>query len=171
MYTEFGDRIYASSREPFNMEAFQTRDTERRFVNLPGLSGAQRDVPFIALQPYTAWKFASTLYKRAIRNNPDKWWNHYMLAKSLWKMWTSHRRAALQPLAGVIPPGQQAPTWEDVIKPAVGAIERLPDKKGKSGEPILEPHYKLVSIAHKLVTSRAIDTSKGVEVLENTFLP
>jgi len=92
-----------------------------------------------------------------------------MLAKSLWKMWASHRRAALQSLTGAIPPGQQAPTWEDVIKPVVGAIERLPDKKGKSGEPILEPHYKLVSIVHKLVRSRAIDTSKGVEVLANTF--
>ncbi|KAF2997566.1 Histone transcription regulator 3 [Curvularia kusanoi] len=162
MYTEFGDRIYASSRDPFNMEAFQTRDIERRFVNLPGLSGAQRDVPFVALQPYTAWKFASTLYKRAVKNNPDKWWNHYMLAKSVWKMWAADHNTAQHPR------GQNAPTWEDVIKPAIGAIERLPDKKGKSGEPILEPHYKLVSIVHKLVKCRAIDTAKGVEVLENT---
>lgn len=169
MYTEFGDRIYASSREPFAMEAFQTRDIERRFVNLPGLSGAQRDVPFVALQPYTAWKFASTLYKRAIRNNSGKWWNHYMLAKSLWKMWASNRAAALQSLASGMVLPERTPNWEDVVKPAIGAIERLPDKKGRSGEPILEPHYKLVSIVHKLVKGRAIDTSKGVEVLGSTF--
>ncbi|KAF3042437.1 Histone transcription regulator 3 [Didymella heteroderae] len=170
MYTEFGDRIYASSREPFCMEAFQTRDSERRFVNVPGLSGAQRDVPFVALQPYSAWKFASTLYKRAIQNNPDKWWNHYMLAKSLWKMWTANHDAVIKALSlGLAPPQQRGPSWEDVIKPAVGAIERLPDKKGKSGEPILEPHYKLVSIVHKLVKRRAIDQTKGAELLLNTF--
>ena len=170
MYTEFGDRIYASSRQPFDMEAFNTRDGERRFVNIPGLSGAQRDVPFIALRPYTAWKFASTLYKRAIRNNPDKWWNHYMLAKTLWKMWAENHDAALKAMSlGVAPPEQRGPSCEDLIKPVVGAIERLPDKKGKSGEPILEPHYKLISIVHKLVRCRAIDQSKGAEVLSNTF--
>jgi hypothetical protein len=170
MYTEFGDRIYASSREPFSMEAFTTRDGERRFVNVPGLQGAQRDIPFVALQPYTAWKFASTLYKRAIKNNPNKWWNHYMLAKSLWKMWTADYNAALQAMsAGTAPPVRNGPSWEEVISPIVGAIERLPDKKGKSGEPILEPHYKLVSIVHKLVKRRAIDHSQGAEVLSNTF--
>lgn len=169
MYTEFGDRIYASSREPFCMEAFQTRDSEKRFVNVPGLSGAQRDIPFIALQPYSAWKFASTLYKRAIQNNPDKWWNHYMLAKSLWKMWVANHDAVIKALSsGLAPPEQRGPSWEDVIKPAIGAIERLPDKKGKSGEPILEPHYKLVSIVHKLVKRRAIDQTKGAELLSNT---
>lgn len=152
------------------MEAFQTRDSERRFVNVPGLSGAQRDVPFVALQPYSAWKFASTLYKRAIQNNPDRWWNHYMLAKSLWKMWAANHDTVIKALSsGLAPPEQRGPSWEDVIKPAVGAIERLPDKKGKSGEPILEPHYKLVSIVHKLVKRRAIDQTKGAEVLSNTF--
>ncbi|KAJ4982810.1 Histone transcription regulator 3-like protein [Stagonosporopsis vannaccii] len=170
MYTEFGDRIYASSREPFSMEAFQTRDGERRFINLPGLSGAQRDVPFVPLQPYTAWKLASTLYKRAVKNNPDKWWNHYMLAKSLWKMWANNHDTTLEAMAlGKALPEQRGPTWEDVIKPAVGAIERLPDKKGRSGEPILEPHYKLASIVHKLVKRRAIDPSKGAELLASTF--
>ncbi|KAL1607138.1 Histone transcription regulator 3 [Nothophoma quercina] len=170
MYTEFGDRIYASSREPFSMEAFSTRDSERRFVNVPGLQGAQRDIPFVALQPYTAWKFASTLYKRAIKHNPNKWWNHYMLAKSLWKMWTANHDAALQAMStGTAPLARNGPTWEEVINPIVGAIERLPDKKGKSGEPILEPHYKLVTIVHKLVKRRAIDHARGAELLSDTF--
>jgi tetratricopeptide (TPR) repeat protein len=170
MYTEFGDRIYASSREPFSMDVFQTRDGERRFVNLPGLSGAQRDIPFVALQPYTAWKFASTLYKRAIRGNPDKWWNHYMLAKSLWKMWAANYAAVADAASsGTALSVQRGPSWEEVIDPVVGAIERLPDKKGRSGEPILEPHYKLVALVHKLVQRKAIDHQKGAEVLSNSF--
>ncbi|KAF1932547.1 uncharacterized protein M421DRAFT_243911 [Didymella exigua CBS 183.55] len=170
MYTEFGDRIYASSREPFGMEAFQIRDSERRFVNLPGLPGVQRDVPFAALQPYNAWKFASSLYRRAIRNNPDKWWNHYMLAKGLWKMWAANQDVYIKAVSsGLAPPEERGPSWEDVINPAVGAIHRLPDKKGRSGEPILEPHYKLVSIVHKLVKRGAIDQTKGAELLSNTF--
>ncbi|KAH6616265.1 hypothetical protein C7974DRAFT_427281 [Boeremia exigua] len=188
MYTEFGDRIYASSREPFNMEAFHTRDAERRFVNVPGSTGASRDILFTPLRPYTAWKFASTLYKRAIKSNNEKWWNHYMLAKSLWKMWSANdnavrKAAALEAAAlearaqgAIVPeptapilPEPHGPTWEDVINPAVGAIERLPDKKGRSGEPVLEPHYKLATIVHKLVKRKALHASKGAEVLSNTF--
>ena len=169
MYTEFGDRVYASSREPFSMEAFQTRDGERRFVNVPGLSGAQRDIPFVALQPYTAWKFASTLYRRAIKGHSDKWWDYYMLGKSIWKMWAVNHKAMLDAISsGEAAPVQSSPNWEDVVQAVTGAIERLPDKKGKN-EPILEPHYKLIAIAHKLVQRGAIDHQKGVEVLSNTF--
>ncbi|CAO2647933.1 Nn.00g088550.m01.CDS01 [Neocucurbitaria sp. VM-36] len=169
MYTEFGNRIYASSREPFSMEAFQIRENEKRFCNMQNQAGTYRDVAFVPLQVYTAWKFASTLFKRAIKESPNKWWNHYMLGKCRWKMWSSNDNAKHFPMiAGAPPTPQRGPSWDEVIDAFVSAIETLPGKKGRSGEPILEPHYKLVSITHKLFQRRAISHEKGVEILAHT---
>ncbi|KAG9192706.1 hypothetical protein G6011_11440 [Alternaria panax] len=169
MYTEFGNRMYASSREPFGMEAFQIRESEKRFCNLQTNATLYKEVVFIPLHAYTAWKFASTLYKRAIKGNPNKWWNHFMLGKCGWKMWSANDSAmqyAKSVGAPLVP--QQGPTWESVVDAFVSAIETLPGKKGRSGEPILEPHYKLVSITHKLYQRGAFNHEKGAEILANT---
>ncbi|KAF5848765.1 hypothetical protein GGP41_009868 [Bipolaris sorokiniana] len=155
--------------EPFRMEAFQIRETEKRFCNLQTNATLYKEVAFAPLQAYTAWKFASTLYKRAIKGNPNKWWNHYMLGKCGWKMWSTNdsaMRYAMSIGAPVAP--QHGPSWESVIEAFTSAIETLPGKKGRSGEPVLEPHYKLVSVTHKLFQRGAIDYEKGVEILSNT---
>ncbi|CBX91085.1 hypothetical protein IAQ61_002548 [Plenodomus lingam] len=169
MYTDFGNRIYASSRQPFDMEAFQLREAEKRFCNTES-QNTYRDVTFIALKPCTAWKFASTLYKRAIKVHPNKWWNYYMLGKCTWKMWTENNdlmRYAESTGAPNLP--EQGPGWEEVVDAFISAIEALPCKKGRSGEPILEPHYKLVSITHKLFLRRAISYEKGAELLAHSL--
>jgi hypothetical protein len=169
MYTEFGNRVYASSRAPFGMEAFQIRETERRFCNHQESTTLYREVTFIPLQVYTAWKYASTLFKRAIKGNPKKWWNHFMLGKCLWKMWSANDDAMHYSMSiGAPLVSQNGPAWESVIDAFVSAIEMLPGKKGRSGEPVLEPHYKLVAITHKLFQRRAIDYAKGVEILSHT---
>jgi tetratricopeptide (TPR) repeat protein len=169
MYTEFGNRMYASSREPFGMEAFQIRESEKRFCNLQTNATLYKEVVFAPLHAYTAWKFASTLYKRAIKGNPNKWWNHFMLGKCGWKMWAANDGATQYAKSiGAPPPLQRGPSWESVVDAFVSAIETLPGKKGRSGEPILEPHYKLVSITHKLYQRGAIDIEKGSEILANT---
>ncbi|KAL6711142.1 Histone transcription regulator 3 [Coniothyrium glycines] len=169
MYLEFGNRMYASSREPFSMEAFQIRESEKRFCNSQNQTGTYKDVVFQPLVPYTAWKLASTLFKRATRGLPNKWWNYYMLGKCQWKMWKVNRNEAQYALSvGAPPPRQQGPTWETIIDSITSAVETLPDKKGRSSEPVLEPHYKLVSIAYKLFHHGAIGHEQGVEVLTNT---
>ena len=169
MYTEFGNRMYASSREPFSMEVFQIRENEKRFCNNQNQAGTYKDVPFVPLQVYAAWKFAGTLFKRAIKGNPNKWWNHYMLGKCGWKMWSANDNADRYAMSiGAPPPLHRGPKWVEVIDALISAIETLPGKKGRSGEPILEPHYKLVSITHKLFQRKAIDHDKGVEILAHT---
>lgn len=40
---------------------------------------------------------------------------------------------------------------QDVIDSLLDTIQALPEKRDNRSEPILEPHYKLVSIVHKLV--------------------
>ncbi|KAF2033682.1 hypothetical protein EK21DRAFT_58370 [Setomelanomma holmii] len=171
MYTEFGNRLYASSREPFSMEAFHFRDNERKFYNSPNQPGVQPRELFTPLYLYTTWKLSSTMFRRAIQGNPDKWWNFYMLGKCRWKMWVANdNELRYNASIGVPPPPPRrgGPTWEAVTNAIINAIDTLPGKKGRSGEPVLEPHYKLVSIVHKLFQRKAVDCSKGVELLKHT---
>ncbi|KAK3203529.1 hypothetical protein GRF29_112g1517685, partial [Pseudopithomyces chartarum] len=169
LYTDFGTRIYSSSREPFNMNVFDVKDIEYKFFSHINDNILYKNLPFAVLTPYQAWKFAGTLFKRAVKGNPDKWWNHYMLAKSLWKMYCSNddeiQRAASE---SRLPQVNGVQSWEEPIKATLNAINTLPEKKERSKEPVLEPHYKLVSFAHKLYQRKAIDEAKGVEILSNT---
>jgi hypothetical protein len=169
MYSEFGNRIYASSREPFSMETFQFRETEKKFCNPQYQADISKKELFTPLYSYTAWKFANTLFKRAIQGNSDKWWNYYMLGKCSWKMWAANEHERhYSTSVGAPPPHRTNPTWEEVTDAFIMAIETLPGKKGRSGEPVLEPHYKLVSIVHKLHAFGAISQEKGVELLSHT---
>tara|TARA_R110002003_G_scaffold39_5_gene2432 strand:- start:37 stop:3855 length:3819 start_codon:yes stop_codon:yes gene_type:complete len=171
MYTEFGNRMYASSREPFSMEAFHFRDNEKRFYNSPNQPGVQQRELFTPVYKYNTWKLSSTLFQRAIQGNTDKWWNFYMLGKCRWKMWAANDneiRYNASIGAPPPPPHRGGPTWEDVTEAIITAIDTLPGKKGRSGEPVLEPHYKLVAITHKLFQRNAIDCTKGVELLKHT---
>lgn len=65
-----------------------------------------------------------------------------MLGKCLWKMFTA-------PLE--VRGKERAPQSEEVIAPFIRAIETLPNRRDSRKEPTLEPHYKLVSIVHKMV--------------------
>lgn len=166
MYTDFGNRMYASSREPFSMNAFNIKETEQKYFSGNVTMMVYQNIPFSPLSTYTAWKFASVLYKRATKGDPEKWWNHYMLGKCLWKMYCANADAAAN--QGVPLPANYSPTWEEVVDAIINAIDTLPEKKERGREPILEPHYKLVSIAHKLVHRKAIDHEKGEQIIKHT---
>jgi hypothetical protein len=155
LYSDFGTRIYASSREPFSMQAFEPKETELKFYSGDKLVQA---ASFISLDLFTAWKYASSLFKRAIRGNPDRWWNHYMLGKCLWKMHTASDEISSQ---------MNKPTSQDVIEAFTRAIEVLPRKDGRK-EPVLEPHYKLVSIVHKLVQRKELSHAAAGEILQTS---
>lgn len=83
LYTDFGNRIYSSSREPFAMTAFTVRDAEQKYYSGDQQRLLYQNLPFHPLQPYTAWKFASVLFKRAIQGKPDKWWYVELLSLTL----------------------------------------------------------------------------------------
>jgi hypothetical protein len=74
--------------------------------------------------------------------------DHYMLGKCLWKMWTSP--------AEDLPPNAKRPEFDDALECIARAIEKLPSRDSRK-DPILEPHYKLVSMVHKLVTVEALE--------------
>ncbi|KAF1920885.1 hypothetical protein BDU57DRAFT_465752 [Ampelomyces quisqualis] len=170
MYTEFGNRMYASSREPFNMNAFQFRDSEMRFYNPPYQTGVIKEETFTPLYVYTAWKLANALFKRALQGNSNNWWNYYMLGKCSWKMWEANEYEKYSgPLTvAAAPLARTQPSWAQVTDAIINAIDTLPSKKGRSGEPVLEPHYKLVSITHKLFLAKSISQAEGVDLLSHT---
>ncbi|KAF2198231.1 hypothetical protein GQ43DRAFT_434454 [Delitschia confertaspora ATCC 74209] len=161
LYTDFGNRVYASSREPFSMHGFKFRDNESKFYSSQDTHIVYQKLPWIPLSDYRAWKFASALFNKAIAGNPDKWWNWFMRAKCMWKMHRANIEALEPRLQGSVP------TAEDVLDEIVHAIHALPGKKDKR-DPILEPHYKLVSIVHKMVLSREMDVEMGWHWLKHT---
>lgn len=71
LYTDFATRIYASSREPFSMEAFSLGDFPKHFNGEK--KGMYKDRPFRDLRLYPAWKFASTLLRRASIHKSQSW--------------------------------------------------------------------------------------------------
>ncbi|KAL5120628.1 Histone transcription regulator 3 [Pleosporales sp. CAS-2024a] len=170
MYTEFGNRLYASTREPFSMEAFYFRENEKKFYNPPYQTGVVKEEMFKPLYVYTAWKIANALFRRAIQENPNKWWNYYMIGKCSWKMWmSSENEKQYFASIGSSPPALHTHiTWNTVTDAIISAIETLPSKKGRGGEPVLEPHYKLVSIVHKLVQYGVVTQTTAIDLLSHT---
>jgi hypothetical protein len=48
---------------------------------------------------------------------------------------------------------------DDILDSLVDAIGALPEKKDNRSEPILEPHFKLASVVHKLVQRAVLKVS------------
>ena len=75
--------------------------------------------------------------------------NSYMLGKCLWKM---HNH-----------PGKESEnSLRHTLNAFIRAIEIVPERRDSrhpEKEPILEPHYKLVSVVHKLVQKKEITVS------------
>ncbi|KAI9724346.1 MAG: hypothetical protein M1812_000414 [Candelaria pacifica] len=158
MYTDFGMRMYASSRAPFNMEVFETGDCKRHFSGSDG-QGMYKERPHRELSEYSAWKFASVLFRHALAENSGTWMNHYMLGKCVWKM----HKFEIKELGD-----RSHVDAHEVIDAFVQALETIPSKRDSRQDPVLEPHYKLVSIVHKLVRRKELTPDEGSNILKNT---
>lgn len=154
LYGCFAQRLYASTRPPFSMQAFQNHQayafSSGKFEKL---STTQ------PLDERAAWKVTRTLLKRAIAGAPGKWALHLLLGKCLWKMY----RAKVH--------GARETTYQDVLAAFKNAIELLPkERKDSKKEPVLEPHYKLISTVHKLVTSHPyLAVEEACDILDFTI--
>src|SRR5258708_4684453 len=58
------------------------------------------------------------------------------------------------------------PSMQSVIDAFVKAIDTVPRPKDSRQDPILEPHYKLVSIVHKLVVKGDMQPQAGADLLQ-----
>ncbi|WPH02732.1 histone transcription regulator 3 [Acrodontium crateriforme] len=158
LYTDFANRLYSTSRAPFNMLPFALDELDKFLSNHEGIT---RSKPFKPLRLYTAWKLSKVLYQLALGGNPRSWMLHFSLANCLWKM-----HSATEEIRG----RDKAPSAQQVLNALIRAIELLPDKKESRDkkEPTLEPHYKLVSIVNKLVNRGELSLPQAQEALRNT---
>ncbi|KAM3421048.1 hypothetical protein BST61_g1466 [Cercospora zeina] len=161
LYADFAMRLYASSREPFAMKPFEV---EEQNIFISDHRGVHRSSSLKAMRPYTVWKLANALFKRALLGRSDQWQLHYMVGKCLWKM-----HNASDELRG----RDQQPTGPQVVEAFVKALELLPDKDRKESkdskrEPTLEPHYKLLVIVDKLWRKGSIDVASMKEALDHS---
>ncbi|KAG6366018.1 hypothetical protein INS49_000194 [Diaporthe citri] len=160
-YTNFAMRMYASSREPFAMEPFQHSDYARFYPEANG-SGTFKRLLHREMSEYEVWKYAATLFRRAMKGKPNDWKNAYMFSKCLWKM---HQKPAdmLE-----LKDRKTLPTVKALVEALEKTIEivSLLPKPRHGQDPILEPHYKIVSILHKLVTRKSLTVQEAVGILQ-----
>ncbi|MCJ1384354.1 Histone transcription regulator 3 [Xylographa soralifera] len=156
LYTDFANRVYSSSREPFSMAAFDLHN-HTRFCN--NHMGTYERLPFRQLHVREAWRFASELYRQALVDKPGNWLNWYMLGKCLWKIscssTTPDPRAMFQEVL-------------DAYTKAIRCVLEKKDSRHPDRGPILDPHYKLVSFVHKLVQRKFILPEDGCRHLDVT---
>jgi hypothetical protein len=157
MYAEFACRLYASSREPLTMDAFKS-DLHPKFYSGGVNQQIYKSLPFAGMRPFAVWNLASYLLRRALIHKPKSWIIQYMLGKCLWKMFNSPSDEQ----------GRRKVEVDEVIDAFTAAVETSPERKDRSTDYVLEPHFKLVSIIHKLVHRRVISPVQGREVLQTT---
>lgn len=157
MYAAFAMRLYASSREPLTMDAFKS-DLHQKFFSGGVHQLIYKALPFAAMQPYAVWNFASYLLRRSLIHKSKSWTSHYMLGKCLWKMFNTP----------VDEQGKRKVEIDQVLEPFMAAVEALPERKDNRSDYILEPHFKLVSIVHKLVHRKILTPAQGQEALQAT---
>ncbi|CAG7930323.1 unnamed protein product [Penicillium olsonii] len=156
LYSDFGLRIYASSREPLSMGVFSVAEFPRHFSSEESQQ-MYKGMPFKEMSLYSAWNFASNLLKRATGDKNKRWMSHYTLGKCLWKMFcsedylrTSSKRVELQ----------------EVIDALLSAINALPQRRDSRSDPIFEPHFKLFSVVHKAVLRGHMTPVEGTKTLQ-----
>lgn len=72
LYTDFGIRLYSSSREPLSMGAFSLADFSRHFSSEESQK-MYKAKPFKEMSRYSVWNFASNLLRRATIDKPKRW--------------------------------------------------------------------------------------------------
>ncbi|PYH45558.1 putative transcriptional corepressor of histone genes (Hir3) [Aspergillus saccharolyticus JOP 1030-1] len=155
LFTDFGIRLYSSSREPLSMGAFSLADFTRHFSNEESQS-MYEGRPFKEMKLYSVWNLASYLLKRALIDKPKNWMTHYMLSKCLWKMYSCDD--------SVRGPFKQLDI-DTLLDSLLDAIDALPQRRDSRSEPIFEPHYKLVTVVHKLVRRGALEPADACKTL------
>jgi hypothetical protein len=159
LYHDFAMRVYNSSRGPLSMRAFAVEETDK-FLSTD--DGVVKGGSFKPLRPYTAWKVAKALFLRTLEHRPDQWMLHFMLGKCLWKM----HSAPLETLQ----PNDMPPSAPKVFESFIRALELVPGRNSRDNksQPILEPHYKLLIIVHKMYMRQSISLEEAGMLLHNT---
>lgn len=161
LYHKFALRLYSSSREPFAMEPFQHSDQERFFIEAMGSSTFRR-ILHDQMSAYKVCKYAAKLFRMAMARPAAGWKDAYMLAKCYWKMYQT-------PPARLDVTDRRAPVTADLVLRALRwAVEAATHaRRSRTGEPVFEPYYKMVSVLHKLVSRGDMAPADAAAVLSD----
>ncbi|KAL8411962.1 hypothetical protein RB596_001279 [Gaeumannomyces avenae] len=160
LYYNFGMRMYASSREPFGMEPFKHAELERFFIEHP--VGTYKKIIHMEMTAYQVWKFAANLFRKAAKCRPKDWKSPYMYSKCLWKMYQTPDDDLQEKIR------LTKPTKEDLVQSLEKSVEvvSLLPKPRHGQDPILEPHYKLLTILYKLVARGDTTAQEAANILQ-----
>ncbi|KAK9458150.1 hypothetical protein V1511DRAFT_491878 [Dipodascopsis uninucleata] len=142
-WTDFGYELYSSARAPMEMEAFHVEEFERHFSGSTGMYSKPRHPE---LKSTTAIKLSLHMFHMAKCVDRGGWKNHYMEGKCLGKL------------------GADA---LEVLDCYVRSISCVPEKSSQ-GDPIFEPHYKLISSVFKYFMKGSITLEVALEYLPKT---
>ncbi|KAK9369185.1 hypothetical protein V1509DRAFT_621383 [Lipomyces kononenkoae] len=142
-WTDFGFELYSSTRLPIDMEAYRIDEFERHFS---GTTGMYTKPSHSQTRSSTALKLALNMFQIAIKKSPKEWRNYYMKGKCLGKLKAEPRQ---------------------VLEAYLLAIENIPEKTS-SGDPILEPHYKLLSTLYKYFQHGVLDLDTLMQYLKKS---
>jgi tetratricopeptide (TPR) repeat protein len=139
IWTFFSKILYNAAMEPMKMQAF-SNPMDRIMC---GSEGLYTKTLSTNLDRNRIMRVVHTCLSVAISNNPNDWFNHFLRAKTLHKL-------------------SKKP--KNVLKCLKTAIELCPEKHGSHNEPVLEPHYKLISMAFKYVREGKIMPEFAIEM-------
>ncbi|EMT65807.1 Histone transcription regulator 3 like protein [Fusarium odoratissimum] len=132
---------------------------ERYFIEDMG-AGTFKKILHPQMNEYKVWKFAAKLFRMAMQRKPTDWKNPYMLSKCYWKMYqTSDDQLDVKDMKSKISIELLIHTLKKAVKVAHNA------RRGRNSDPILEPHYKIVSILHKLVIRGDLPSKDAAAIL------
>jgi hypothetical protein len=87
-----------------------------------------------------------------------------MLAKCLWKRYNR------PPSQGIGQIEARKVDMEHILSVLIRCVRLVPKRKDSRRDPILEPHYKLAAIIHKLVHAKALRVSQLDRTLVDSSL-
>ena len=161
LYHNFALRMYSSSREPFAAECFHHAEYERWLVT-PETLETYKKPQHVEMSDYMVWKYAAGLFRRALARRAKDWKSAYMLSKCVWKMY--------QTPAEQLSPRERTtkPTVDDVVgvlEQSIQVVSSLP-KPRHGQDPILEPHYKIATVIHKIVRRGDMHEQAAADILQ-----
>ncbi|CAN8102216.1 unnamed protein product [Discula destructiva] len=161
LYYSFAMRMYASSREPFAMEPFQHGDYKRFYPEANGIRTLKR-LFHSEMTDFAVWKYAAVLFRMNMTGRPKDWKSLYMVSKCLWKMYQKPVETLSAKDLKARPSIQQI---VDSLEKTIEVVSKLP-KPRHGQDPILEPHYKIVTILHKLVSRDNMSPQEAADILQ-----
>ncbi|KAI6261541.1 hypothetical protein MCOR29_004739 [Pyricularia oryzae] len=163
LYYNFGMRMYASSREPFGMEPFKHSEQERFFIDTgESENGTYKKILHMEMTDYQVWKYAASLFRKAMARRPKDWKSAYMYSKCLWKMYATPDDR-LPESTKRTKPGKEL--LISALEKAVEVVSWLP-KPRHGQDPVIEPHYKILVVLYKLVSRGDMTAQEAADVLQ-----